>query len=123
MGWKNTVKRALRTFFQAALGYLVAALGGGLTGLYDAEGKISRVAVGGLVVSAVAAGLAALMNLPEKAQETESVDTETENAPKKVVEDIDELPMAGQTKPAFVYDEKRHGECDTDNDEEGGDDE
>ena len=66
MNWKNTLWRAARTFVQSALAYVITALGGGVAGLYDAEGKISKVAIAGLIIAAVAAGLAALMNLPEK---------------------------------------------------------
>ena len=50
--WKNTLKRVIKTFVQAALGYVVGALSG-------TEGITKAV-----IITAVAAGLAAVMNLP-----------------------------------------------------------
>lgn len=55
---KLWIKRALRTFAQTALGYIAVNI---------AATDISvRSAVTGLAVSAVAAGLAAVMNLKEE---------------------------------------------------------
>ena len=62
---KETIKRAVRTFWQAFAGYVsvnivvaVSAVGGDTNAL--------KTGLTGLVVAAVAAGLAALMNLPVK---------------------------------------------------------
>ena len=74
----NTLKRTLRTFIQSAAGYIITAIGGGLAGYYDAEGHIDTVAIGGLIVSAIAAGIAALMNLPEYTPATTDREEETE---------------------------------------------
>lgn len=60
---KECIRRALRTFIQAAAGYLAANLvivvSNTDTGDYDAL----KMALIGLVSSAVAAGIAALMNM------------------------------------------------------------
>ena len=62
---KETIKRAVRTFWQAFAGYVsvnivvaVSSTGNDTTAL--------KTALTGLVVAAIAAGLAALMNLPVK---------------------------------------------------------
>lgn len=57
---KTTIKRALRTFIQAAIAYIVANIA-----LVDfASGKdVAKSAIVGLAVSALAAGIAAVMNL------------------------------------------------------------
>lgn len=67
---KNTIKRALRTFMQAALAYIVINLP-----LVDfTSGKeILKTAIIGLLVSSLSSGLAALMNL-EKKEEVDEVD-------------------------------------------------
>lgn len=91
--WKNTLWRAARTFCQAAIAYIAA----NLTGLINAGEGVTRTALGGLLVSAVAAGLAALMNLPSRASGIEEV--EGASLVKKVVESVDELPLAGQDEP------------------------
>ena len=56
---KETLKRALRTFAQAAAGYIAANLI-----LIDfTDLNLAKSALTGLAVSAIAAGLAAIMNL------------------------------------------------------------
>lgn len=60
---KNWIKRALRTFLQAAVGYLVVAVP---AVDFSGDGKAVKTALIGIGVSAVAAGLAAAMNLKEK---------------------------------------------------------
>lgn len=54
------IKRAIRTFLQAAVGYIAIALPA-----IDFEGDGLKAALVGLGVSAVSAGLAAAMNLKE----------------------------------------------------------
>lgn len=52
---KDIVIRALKTFWQAAVAYLVASLGQGVDLL---EGEV----IGGLLIGALAAGLSAVWN-------------------------------------------------------------
>lgn len=54
--------RALRTFVQTALGVLAAAVA-------EASGMLGELDMEAVVVMAVATGLAAVMNLGEKAEE------------------------------------------------------
>ncbi len=58
---KTWVKRAMRTFIQAAIGYLAVALPA-----VDFEGDGLKAALIGLGVSTVSAGLAAVMNIKEE---------------------------------------------------------
>lgn len=58
---KTWVKRAIRTFIQAAIGYLAVALPS-----VDFEGDGLKAALVGLGVSTVSAGLAAVMNIKEE---------------------------------------------------------
>ena len=64
---KETLRRAGRTFLQAALGYVVANL---CVIDFSAADDVLWSALIGLAVSAIAAGAAALMNL-EKTEEAE----------------------------------------------------
>lgn len=59
---KEWVKRALRTFIQAAVGYLVVAVP---AVDFSGDGKAVKTALIGIGVSAVAAGLSAAMNIKE----------------------------------------------------------
>ena len=88
--WKNTLVRAARTFLQAA----VACIAAGASGLINSGESITKTALGALCVSAIAAGLAALMNLPASGAPFDSLGG-TE-AVRRAVESIGELPMAGQ---------------------------
>jgi len=58
---KECVIRAARTFVQTVFGYLAVHM----VGLAN-NTDITKAAVEGLIISAVAAGLAAVMNLPKK---------------------------------------------------------
>ena len=60
---KNTAKRALRTFIQAFISFIVVNYT-----MIDVTGDRSAIkqAVIGLLISAVAAGISAVMNLEEK---------------------------------------------------------
>lgn len=60
---KIWVKRALRTFLQAAVGYLVVALP---TVDFTADGSVLKSTLCGIAVSGIAAGLAAVMNIKEE---------------------------------------------------------
>ena len=64
--YRETIRRAVRTFFQAALGYIVTNLTLVTMGYENAEIKTALI---GLFTAAVAAGLAAVMNLPGKEAE------------------------------------------------------
>ena len=55
---REPVKRAIRTFVQAAAGYIAVNIG--------ADTLNTRTAVLGLIASAVAAGIAAVMNIKEE---------------------------------------------------------
>lgn len=80
---KECIRRALRTFIQAAAGYLAANLvivvSSTDTGDYDAL----KMALIGLVSSAVAAGIAALMNMQacpiDKAGQTQPEEDDNDN--------------------------------------------
>lgn len=60
---KDCLVRAGRTFVQAAAGYIVANSAAYLMGASD--GNMLKSAIVGLGVSAIAAGLAAIMNMPK----------------------------------------------------------
>lgn len=62
---KEWVKRAIRTFVQAAIGYLVVAVP---AVDFSGDGKAVKTALIGIGVSAVAAGIAAVMNIREGKQ-------------------------------------------------------
>ena len=63
---KETIRRALRTFVQTAIGYIVT----NIAILSDPETlqntDILKTTIIGLIISAISAGLAAVMNLPKK---------------------------------------------------------
>lgn len=59
----ETLKRALRTFIQAAVAYIVTHIT--IIDLTDADEVIKRALIG-LVVAAISAGIAAAMNLEKK---------------------------------------------------------
>lgn len=63
---KETIRRAFRTFWQTAIGYIVT----NIAILSDPETlqntDIFKTAIMGLIISAISAGLAAVMNLPKK---------------------------------------------------------
>ncbi len=61
---KEMLWRAGRTFLQAALGYIIVTVPTAITA--DMEISAIRAALMGLGISAVSAGLAAVMNLPSK---------------------------------------------------------
>ena len=68
--WSECIKRALRTFIEAAAAYLAAHIVLAVsTGGEDLS--VMRTALMGLAVSSVAAGLAAVLNMPKKAAEAE----------------------------------------------------
>ena len=60
---KETARRAARTFFQAFLSYVVVNV---VMIDFTADESIIKSAVIGLIVSALAAGFSALMNLESK---------------------------------------------------------
>lgn len=57
---KETLYRVARTFLQAAVGYIVANI---VLIDFTSDRDIVKTAVTGLIVSALAAGVAAIMNL------------------------------------------------------------
>ncbi len=62
---KEMLKRALRTFIQAFFGYIAVNITAALSGAYSNRSLLAE-AMAGLCVSAIAAGLAAVMNKPKK---------------------------------------------------------
>lgn len=64
---KDCVKRALRTFLQTAVGYVVTNISLYVGGIDYTNGDVLKNAFIGLAVSAISAGLAAVMNLGEGA--------------------------------------------------------
>lgn len=63
---KETLRRALRTFCQTAVGYIAV----NLTLIDFGSGKeVIESAVAGLIISAIASGLSAVMNLEAKKDE------------------------------------------------------
>lgn len=68
---KTTLKRAARTFIQAAFGYVVANIGAYLAGV-DFGDKDALTSAGvGLAVCALSAGLATLMNIESEDSKNE----------------------------------------------------
>lgn len=66
MKWKETIVRAVRTFLQAAVGYVAA----NLALIEWTDETALKKGVTALITAAVACGLAAIMNLPEKHENT-----------------------------------------------------
>lgn len=64
---KEMLKRALRTFVQAALGYLCANLAVSVSGVSSGNESLRSVLIT-LFTAAVACGLSAVMNLPKKGE-------------------------------------------------------
>ncbi len=64
---KEMLKRALRTFVQAALGYLCANLAVSVSGVSSGNESLRSVIIT-LFTAAVACGLSAVMNLPKKGE-------------------------------------------------------
>ena len=63
---KETIKRATRTFLQAFIGFLVVNFSASFTGVIGREMMVETVMA--LTASAVAAGLAAVMNMPKRGE-------------------------------------------------------
>lgn len=64
---KQMIVRAVRTFFQAAAGYVVAHSALAFATVEE-DVSFSKGAIAALITAAVASGLAAVMNLPAKEQ-------------------------------------------------------
>lgn len=80
---KEYLLRALRTFLQAAIGYFVANLTATLLGSEDLSVSTVLVGVG---TSALAAGLAAVMNLRGHVQNSAAVSTTASEAQVPITE-------------------------------------
>lgn len=74
MKYRETIRRALRTFLQAMFGYIVTNVATLIPVWTDGgDGDyLLRVCIG-FVASALAAGLAAIMNLPAKDTDEEAM--------------------------------------------------
>ena len=62
---KEMTMRALRTFFEAAVGYVCANVAVAFAG-DTTDTSIIKTALVGLLVSSIAAGIAAVLNMPKK---------------------------------------------------------
>lgn len=78
---KETWRRALRTFLQAAVSYIAVNL---CVVDFSSEGEVLTSALIGLGASALAAGIAAVMNMEKP--ETDVVVEETEPEVEEVIE-------------------------------------
>lgn len=72
--WKNTIVRALRTFAQAAVGYIAA----NLALIEWTDETALKKGVTALITAAIACGLAAIMNLPKKPEDEDEKGGEDE---------------------------------------------
>ena len=65
---KETIRRAFRTFVQTAIGYIVTniAIVSDPETLQNTD--ILKTTIIGLIISAISAGLAAVMNLPKRSK-------------------------------------------------------
>ena len=80
---KETWRRALRTFLQAAVSYIAVNL---CVVDFGSEGEVLTSALIGLGASALAAGIAAVMNMEKPEAEVEDVVEEAESEPEEVTE-------------------------------------
>ena len=71
---KETVRRALRTFIQAVSSFIAANIVFQISGVDWTEKNTIRAAAFGLLMSALAAGIAAVMNLEPKKLKGENED-------------------------------------------------
>lgn len=76
---REWLRRALRTFVQAIVGYVAANLVCVIAGVEISDGNALKTAIIGLATSAIAAGIAAVMNLtPPVVDDGTETDTDTE---------------------------------------------
>ncbi len=68
---KACLRKALRTFFQTAIGYLITNVSLYVGGINFNDGDLVKNALFGLCVSAVSAGAAAVMNI-ERGEENKN---------------------------------------------------
>lgn len=86
---KETWRRALRTLVQVALSYIAGNI---LMVDFSAEGEVLSAAITGVVISALAAGLAAVMNLEHVDKEVVDEEVIEEDAINDdVVEEVEEV--------------------------------
>lgn len=65
---KEMLRRAGRTFLQTSIGYILTNITVIATSSNWEDVEWLKSALGGLAISAIAAGLAAVMNIPTKSQ-------------------------------------------------------
>lgn len=68
---KECLKKALRTFLQTAIGYVLTNISLALGGVDLADGDVVKNALIGLAIAAISAGASAVMNLEERREESE----------------------------------------------------
>lgn len=81
---KETARRMLRTFLQAAAGFLATT---GITVLATNDYNVTKSILIGLVGSAIAAGIAAVMNLEGNAKQDEEPNFNEESEVDIIVDD------------------------------------
>lgn len=74
---KEMLKRVLRTFVQTATGYIATNLVCVTSGITDMG--IFKITLLGLITSSIAAGLAAVMNLPHTKNNSAESENDTED--------------------------------------------
>ncbi len=73
---RETLKRMLRTFLQAVIGFIATT---GISVLVTNDYKLTENIVYGVIGSAIAAGIAAVMNLEHSQPTTDYTDTNIDN--------------------------------------------
>lgn len=86
---REPIKRALRTFIQTAVAYILTAVA--TIDFTDAD--TAKTALIGLAISAIAAGLSAVMNLQKAEADEAETDTEAEEID---TEALAEWPESGE---------------------------
>lgn len=85
---KNSLKKALRTFLQTAIGYIITNITLHLGGIDFADGDVIRNALIGLAIAAFSAGSAAVMNIEKDGCEVK--DAGVDDKSEVINEDINE---------------------------------
>lgn len=105
---KEWLYRALRTFVQAVLGYIVANVAVTLSGLDLSDAPAIKAAIIGLVTAALAAGIAAVMNLAppvvDGAAARHDTDNEYTTLPDNYEPPDNSEHIEAVTRPAVNYD-------------------
>lgn len=88
---KDCLKKALRTFLQTAIGYIITNITLYLGGIDFADGDVLRNALIGLAVAAFSAGSAAVMNIEKADSQNKAVNSGDENEVNKEENNVKEI--------------------------------